>query len=297
MTAQKSKLLVTGISGFLGSYLAEVKNDQWDIHGFYNHSRVEHPRIKTSQVDLLDLHQLRSALEALQPDAVLHLAAQSNPNYCEEHPAFSHRVNVEVTKRLAEYCAIRSLPLVFVSSDLVFDGASAPYIETDTCIPISIYGQHKMEAEEVVLHIHPDACVARCPVMYGLPRWGNSFMSNWIKALSDGRPVYAFKDEYRTKIDGLTAVEGLLLLLNKGAQGIYHLGGKNRISRYDFAVLMAKVFDLSTELVIPSLRADVKMPAARPADVSLLSEKAYDLGFAPIGIKESLRRIKATRLL
>jgi len=80
--------------------------------------------------------------------------------------------------------------------------------------------------------------------------------------------------------------------LKKNQGGIFHLGGRERISRFDFAIRMAEVFGLPKELIIPSLQKDVQMPAKRPADVSLVSEKAYDLGFNPGSVEEELRRLR-----
>jgi len=282
------KLLVTGISGFLGNCLATLDQQDWQITGLYHNNPVTHPKINTLAANLEDEPSLQALFQEVQPDAVIHLAALSQPNFCEKHPQLSHAINVGLTASIARLCKKRSIPLVFTSTDLVFDGQHGPYNEQAIPEPVNLYGQHKVEAEQALQVIYPEACIARCPVMFGQPDWGNSFMKSWLDNLRKGKEVYAFEDEYRTKVSGKTAVEGLLLLLNKSVQGIWHLGGKERCSRYDFAIMMAEAFGLPTSLVISSKQADVQMAAKRPADVSLDSSKAYALGYNPPTIKEAL---------
>jgi dTDP-4-dehydrorhamnose reductase len=288
----KPKLLVTGISGFLGNCVAEMKQKDWSVIGVYNNNPVQHANIKTIQADLSDHIALEKLFNKIKPDAVIHLAALSDPNFCEKHREYSSQVNVNTTIEIAKHCKKLAIPLIFSSTDLVFEGTKPPYNEIADTQPINLYGKQKVKAEEELKKIYPDICIARLPVMFGLPQWGNSFLKSWINNLKEGKKVFAFADEFRTTVSGATAVEGLFLLLNKRAKGIWHLGGRERISRYDFAILMAEIFDFPAELVISSKQADVKMAAARPADVSLNSSKAYEFGYNPPGIEESLEKIR-----
>ena len=134
----------------------------------------------------------------------------------------------------------------------------------------------------MVLETHPNACIARMPLMYGTPDNGKGFMNAWIRNLKEGKTIGAFTDEYRTAVDGKTAARGLFLLLEKEVNGIWHLGGKERLSRYEFAIRMAKENNLDASLINPVLQKDIKMAAARPADVSLDSSKAFGLSLIHI---------------
>jgi len=283
------KLLVTGISGFLGSCLATLNPEEWNIYGLYNSNPVKDSNIISIKINLSDSLELKKIFHKIQPDAVLHMAAISNPNFCETNQEISKKINVDVSLELVKLCQISSIPFLFTSTDLVFDGQEGPYDETSIPEPVSIYGKQKALAEKLILEHYPEACIVRCPVMYGLSKWGNSFMNSWLENLKKEQQVFAFTDEYRTKVSGKSAVEGMLLLLNKNASGIWHLGGRERISRYDFAIQMAQVFQLPEDLVQASLQADVKMAAARPADVSLNSTKAFEIGYNPKSIDEDLK--------
>jgi dTDP-4-dehydrorhamnose reductase len=281
------KLLVTGISSFLGKELALFPQEEWKITGLYHKKEVEYPNINCFSCDITNEEKLIQIFNKIQPVAVIHLAALSNPNFCELHPEASFKVNVEASAQFSKLCEEKQIPLVFTSTDLVFDGENAPYVETDILKPIMVYGKHKAEAEKQILQLNHKAIIARLPVIFG----NGGFMENWVKTLKEGRTVSAFTDEYRSMISATSAIEGLFLLLNQKARGIWNLGGKESISRYDFAIKMVKAFNLPFEKVIPSLRKEVKMPAARPADVSMDSRKAYQIGFNPPEIDKALEKI------
>ena len=281
------KLLVTGISSFLGKELTLYPQNEWKITGLYNNKKVDFPNIDCQFCDITNNEKLKQIFKETKPEAVIHFAALSNPNYCEPHPEASFTVNVEASIQLAILCEESEIPLVFTSTDLVFDGENAPYKETDDLKPLMIYGKHKVEAEQRILEINKKAIIARLPVMFGK----GGFMKNWINTLKEGGTVSAFTDEYRSMISATTAIEGLLLLLDRKVIGIWHLGGKEEVSRYDFAIEMAKIFNLPNNHILPALRKDVTMSAARPADVSMDSSKAYQIGFDPDSIKEALKKI------
>jgi dTDP-4-dehydrorhamnose reductase len=91
-------------------------------------------------------------------------------------------------------------------------------------------------------------------------------------------------------------VQGLGQLLDQGITGIVHLGGPQRLSRYDFGLQMAEAFNFSPTVLRPCSQASVAHPAPRPADVSLHSEKAFQLGYAPRAVATALRAIAAQRI-
>ncbi|MEM9807664.1 MAG: sugar nucleotide-binding protein, partial [Cyanobacteria bacterium P01_D01_bin.56] len=129
------------------------------------------------------------------------------------------------------------------------------------------------------------------PLMFGaVPPTAQSFLQPFLQTLRDGKELKLFVDEFRTPVSGTTAAKGLLLALEK-AQGLIHLGGKERISRYDFGLLMTEVFDLPDDNLKPGRQQDVKMSAPRPPDTSLDSTKAFALGYAPGSIQEELEAL------
>lgn len=286
------KLLVTGISGFLGQYFAKHKMN-WEVHGTYHSTSIQAAGISLHQVDLTNAKERSELLNGVQPDAILHLAALSNPNVCEQKPELSYAINQEVGLAFAKYAATKHIPYLFTSTDLVFQGDDAPYAPADMPAPIMTYGKDKYDAEKAILQQYSEATIARLPLLYGL---GANFLPNWIQKLKNREKVYAFTDEYRTPTYAADAVVGLLLLLEQKQTGIWHLGGKESISRFDFIQLAAKVFAFDESLILPSLQKDVKMPAARPANVSLDSSKTYEIGFSPKSIEENLQLIHSTKL-
>ena len=253
------KLLVTGISGFLGWHIAEHLQSDFQLLGIYNKTKPDLKNIQLEQLDLTNQSAVSIFLKEHQPDAILHLAANSNPNDCEQNP-LSKIINVEVTEHLAKHCAAQNIPFLFISTDLVFDGENAPYSSTDSPNPIMIYGEQKLEAEQKVLKVFPEATIARMPLMYGLPKNGLGFMNAWLRNLQAGKNVYCFTDEYRTATFGGDAAQGIFALLKNKANGVFHLGGSERMSRFEFATQMAEHFGLDKNLIIPSLQNDVNMP-------------------------------------
>lgn len=294
------RLLVTGASGFLGWHLCRAAQATWQVTGTYHRHMPPLPGVTLHAIDLIDLRRVASWLTELAPDAVIHTAALSQPNRCEQAPDLSYAINVETTRVLAQVCgasgtgrsANRQIPFVFTSTDQVFDGQSPPYNEASPANPISLYGRHKVEAEVLIQALHPTAVICRLPLLYGPPSpTAECFLQGFVRTLEAGQPLHLFTDEFRTPAYVEDAAAGLLLALEK-ATGLLHLNGPERLSRYDFGLRMAEVFGLEQDLILPSKQADVAMPAARPPDVSSNSERAFNLGYCP---REVVAGLVATR--
>ncbi|MEC4817479.1 MAG: NAD(P)-dependent oxidoreductase [Scytonema sp. PMC 1069.18] len=282
------KLLITGVSGFLGWHIGQLAKQDWEVYGTYFSHSIEVPGITTLKVNLADFQELQQIFGNIRPAAVIHTAALSQPNFCQTHPDESYAINVTASSNIAEICADSSISFAFTSTDLVFDGLNAPYQETDSVCPVNIYGEQKVMAEEAMLKRYPMTAVCRMPLMFGMATpTATSFIQPFIKTLQEGKELNLFTDEFRTPVSGKTAAKGLLLALEKVC-GIIHLGGKERISRYDFGRLMVEVLQLPSSGLKAGRQQDVKMAAPRPGDVSLDSTKAFALGYQPLSLREEL---------
>lgn len=286
------KLLLTGAGGFLGWNICRLASSRWNIFGTVFSHPIEIPGVSILQIDLTDFVGLKRIFRQVQPDAVIHTAALSNANFCQLNPEESYKINVDASVNIAGLCAEASIPCVFTSTDLVFDGLSPPYREEDPVSPVSVYGEQKALAEKNMLECHPGAAICRMPLMFGHPGpVASSFIQPMLEALQTGRELRLFVDEFRSPLSGRDAAQGLLMVLSK-VSGIIHLGGMERFSRFDFGRLLAHVYDYSDPKITPCRQQDIPMPAPRSKDVSLDSSKAFALGFKPGSIENELEALR-----
>ena len=285
------KLLITGANGFLGWNICRLAKGRWHLFGTVYSNQVEIPKVTTIKINLIDHSELKRLFQEVRPDAVIHTAAASDPNFCQVNPDVSYGINVEASVNIALLCSDYMIPYLFTSTDLVFDGLNAPYGESDPVSPVNVYGEHKAQAEERILKAYPQSTVCRMSLMFGLSGpVAKSFIQPMLLAMQAGRELNLFVNEFRTPLSAATAVGGLFLALNK-VSGIIHLGGKERISRYDFGKLIQRIFRFENAKIRPCKQEEVHMPALRPADVSLDSSKALALGFRPLPLIEELQNI------
>ena len=287
-----SKLLITGASGFLGWNLCRQAQKTWQVFGTYYSHQIDIPGIQLDKIDLRDLSALKSLFTTIQPSAVIHTAAASSPNFCQIHPQEAYEINVTASVNIARLCAEANIPCIFTSTDLVFDGQNPPYAESDLVSPICYYGEQKVEAETKMLTIYPDVTICRMPLMFGIaPPTASSFLQPFLQSLRAGKELSLFIDEFRTPVSGATAARGLLLAVEKEIAGLLHLGGKEKISRYEFGCLLAEIMQFPPNLLKTCRQQDVVMAAPRSPNTSLDSSKAFALGYQPLSLREELSLI------
>ncbi len=285
------RVVITGASGLLGWNLCRLlPRKEVELFGIHLHHPVNLPGVEAVRTDLRDRVAVAGLIGEIRPDAVIHAAALSDADYCQSHPEESHAINAETPVHLASLCRAASVPYLFISSDLVFDGLKGSYREGDQAHSRSRYGKQKLLAEEGVLKTYPEAVVCRLPLLIGIPGPGGKGILPMLRAMREGKPLRLFVDEYRTPLTTRSAVAGLLVALER-ARGILHLGGPERISRYDLGRLIAELFGEKGAALVPCRQRDVTTPAPRPPDVSLDSSKAIELGFRPLPLLEQLREL------
>lgn len=292
------RLLITGVSGFLGWNLVRRLADRelFDVSGVY-HRHAPPPDLPALEADLEDADSIRRALESLQPDVVIHAAALSSPAACEADPDRADRVNTQSTRILAEWLKPRGGHLIYCSTDLVFDGLHAPCEESDPPVPRHAYARTKRAGEQVTLDLGELGAVARLSLLYGDGSPASGSFLRWLDTgLRSPEGVSLFSDEYRTALYGPDAADALGALALQRKAGIWHLGGDERLSRVEFARIYARVFNLDASRIRPVQQAEAPGPVYRAPDVSFTIAKARQaLGFNPRPTVEALQHLKGER--
>lgn len=287
--ARKPRLLVTGASGMLGHALCEMALEKWAVYGIYRRHRPCISGIKKIQADLTDPGCPEDLFGVIQPQAVIHTAAVTNIAACEQHPLKNEPINAVVPSNLAKLCAQAGIAFVFTSTDLVFDGLRAPYDESSPTGPVCIYGEQKVRAEKRVLDNYASALVCRMPLLIGIgPYDHGNFNVEMIRAIRSATPIKLFVDEYRTPVDIYSAARGILTLLGQ-AGGLYHLGGRTRISRFDLGIALARHLEIVPTMIQPVRISDAQLGVQRAGDCTLISVKAYGLGYNPVALEQCLQ--------
>ena len=262
----KPTALITGAGGLIGGYLVRTAArwaPQWNVCG-----------VTRTETDLTDSMQVRELWRRSRPALVIHCAALSRTGACEQDPARARHINVDATRALA--AAARDIPFIFLSTDQVFDGSKGQYVETDAVHPLNVYGQTKAEAEQVVLE-NPVHSIVRIALTAGTsPTHDRSFVEDMLRAAGKGTKLTLFTDEFRCPIPAGPLVRALWEFAAQPRAGLYHLGGSERLSRWEIGELLARRYPELRPWIQPGSVADYHGPP-RPPDLSMRSDKMQAL--------------------
>lgn len=255
----------------MGSYLVQTAATfapAWRVRGLTH-----------AALDLTDFGAVRSAFQKDAPQLVIHCAALSQTPACEKDPVLARKLNVEVTALLAELAA--GIPLIFFSTDLVFDGRAGNYDESSTPNPLSVYAKTKLEAERIVL-ANPKHTALRMSLNFGQsPRGDRTFNEQMRHAIARGETLKLFTDEFRCPMAAVETARAVWELAAKNRTGLYHLAGAERLSRWEIGKLLAKYWKVDAKMEPVSVR-DVPGLAPRSPDTSLNCAKVQSVLSFPL---------------
>jgi dTDP-4-dehydrorhamnose reductase len=294
------KLLITGASGLFGSKLAEMAmTESCEVYSGYNQQK---PAFGTPiQLDITNENQVKDVIKKTNPTAVVHAASLTDVDKCETDKTLAWKTNVEGTKHIANATQASNAFLVYISTDYIFNGETGHYKETDNPDPINYYGLTKLKAEELVKDLMDDYCIARPSVIYGAkPAGGKTNFALWLlDKLNKNEHAKIVTNQWNSPTLNTSLAAMILEIIERNLNGIFHLSGATRISRYEFAKQIAQTFNLNENLIIPSnlaafsWEARALWVAKRPTDSSLDTSKTRQtLKTKPLHIHEALQQFK-----
>jgi len=270
------KIFLTGASSSPGfKTLLELSARGYRVYAIYNTHPIimDIPNVTPIKLNLTYYERVVKLFNEVRPDVIIHMAAVGDVNLCEKNKELAWRINVDVTRLLVKLANKYNSTFLCLSTDYVFDGEKGNYKEEDVPNPINFYGLTKLIAEEIVRNGVNRHIVVRTSAIYGLGMGRKNFGKFLIEALSTGHKVKAIVDQWLSPTLNTLLARALIELLEKGIYGLYHVAGE-RVSRYEFAIRLAKRFGFNTDLIEPARMSDFNWVARRPRDSSLDSSRA-----------------------
>ena len=293
------KILITGANGLLGQHLVKLLLDTTDHEIIATSKREPRSVLQDSKLhyyalDITDGMAVNLLLEKLLPDTIIHCAALTQVDECEQQPIKAWEINVTATRFIVDAAKKINAFVIFVSTDFVFDGLNGPYKEEDTLNPVSYYGSTKVAAEKAVAESGSQYAIVRTCLLYGNILFGiRSNIISWIKEnLEQGKKIKVVSDQWRTPTYIEDLAKGILLIAEKKAVGLFHISGKDFLSPYDMAIITADYLHLDKTLIEKVDASVFTQPAKRPATTGFVIDKAKEvLGYSPLSFTEGLQKM------
>ena len=245
-------------------------------------------------MDITDGTNVLSVFQQYKPDAVIHTAAMTNVDECEKNQKGCWKLNVEATQNIINACKKGGTYLLHLSTDFIFDGKNGPYSEEDEAIPISYYGESKLEAEKLVVSSELNWGIARTVLVYGItPAMSRSNIILWVKkSIEEKKQIYVVNDQWRTPTLAEDLAMGCFLMVKQKASGIYNISGDELMNPYEMALATADYFDLDKSFITETDGSRFSQPAKRPPKTGFNIEKAKnDLGYQPRSFNEGIEML------
>lgn len=243
---------------------------------------------KWVRADLLKGDHLKRAMQQMKPDLVIHTVAQVDVDSCERHPKKAEKINLGLTQKL-----LGTMPpgakIVYISTDQVFNGRKSFFRESDAPQPVNIYGKTKLAAEEAIRRSARPHLILRTNFFGWSAGRKNNFGEWLLRSLREQKTICLFEDFYFTPIYAGTLAQVISTLLKRGAEGTFHIAGRDRTSKYSFGETLSKIANTPFSCVQKAKLGDANLRAPRPPDLSLGSTLvARKFGLRPVSLRESL---------
>ena len=291
----KKRILITGANGMLGQRtifnLALAKN--YELLGVSLEDEAVFSNVDYKCVDLTNRDDFKQVVYNFCPDFIINTAAFTNVDLSETERETAWKVNVKGVEYIAEAARVIDAHVIHISTDYVFDGKRGPYSEKSRTNPLGYYGRTKLASENVLNTSGVFNTIIRTNVLFGIADSRPDFVRWVVSSLRAGKEIRIVTDQINnpTFIDDL--VQAISKIIEFKKYGLYNIGGREFLSRYDFTIKIADYFQLDKSLIKKIVTEDLNQPAKRPLKSGLLTIKAEsEFGFKPHSIEESLAIMK-----
>ena len=283
------KILVTGSAGLVGTQIVkDLLNNNKEVYSCYNNNK---PKLGIlTHLDLSKKDDIINTMNNVNPDVVIHLGAVTDVELCEIDKELAKKINTTATEILALESEKHNSFFLYMSTDYVFDGKIGMKTEEDEPNPINFYGKSKLDGENVLKKITTPNIIVRTSTPFGVHSKKISFPF-WIKKnLELKKEISVLTDQYTSPSYVPNISKMIIEIIERKITGIIHLAGDTKISRYDFAIHIAKITNLNKQFLKLSKMEQMSWEAKRPIDSSLDVTKAKKiLNHKPEKIENSLK--------
>ncbi len=263
-----ARVVVTGAGGLLGGAVAKYYRDRATHVDAFDHASL----------DITDADAVHAAIEGSAPDLIVHCAAMTNVDACEDDPDKAFAVNGEGSHNVANAASHVGAKVVAVSTDYVFDGTKGNYTEDDETNPIQVYGESKLAGEHAVREATERHFIVRSAWIYGPD--GKNFLSK-LPALAQQDEITAVNDQRGSPTYAPDLAVAIATLGETEHFGTFHLVNSGFCSFSEFCRYGLQLLDATTNVREAEV-ASLRRPAPRPHDTTLVAAAWLRAGFAPL---------------
>ena len=293
------RVLIIGSNGLLGQKVTDLLL-RGSAYNITLASKSEKPigdvgPTQYMATDITSRKDVKHAVFSCEPDVIINAAAMTDVDACEKERELAWKINVDGVQNIIEAARKNEAKIIHVSTDYVFNGKAGPYGENDHPEPLNYYGRSKLASENELRASGLDYCIARTMVLYGYAHGVKSNFALWlIQNLEKKLPIRVVNDQYGNPTLADDLAHGIMSVLELGRSGIYHIAGREIISRHEFAVRLARVFGFDSALIVPVKTSDLRQLAVRPLKSGLVTLKAeVELGIKPSTVEEGVTVLKS----
>lgn len=250
------RILVTGANGQLGQSILEQSKNYKEIECFF---------VTRNELDITNEELIKHYFDDKSFDFVVNCAAYTAVDKAEDEQESAYLVNAKATEFLAKITNEKKIPFIHVSTDYVFDGtASQPRMETDQTNPIGVYGQTKLEGENLALKNNPKTIILRTAWVYS--RFGNNFVKTMLRLFQEKESISVVADQIGSPTNAIDLADAILEIISTDelTYGIFNYSNEGKCSWFEFAQKI-KEFSSSTIEIKPVPTSAYPTKAKRPA--------------------------------
>lgn len=254
-------------------------------------SEYLHDQFRYQSMDIRNKEEVFQTVTSFHPDVIIHAAAMTQVDDCEQNKMISYSTNVDATDFLIQAASEVNARFCYISTDFVFSGEDGPYSEGDATNPVNYYGQTKELAEQHLMESGLHWTIIRTILLYGkADQLNRTNFIYWVKNnLEADKHINVVADQIRTPTFIPDLTSAIINSVNKGAQGIYHVSGKDILTPFQMALAIANKLGLDDSFIHPVDANSFTQLGKRPLKTGFIIEKAIrELNYSPKSFKEAL---------